>query len=88
MRLMEEVAPEEQSGLRPRDGSCAAASMALRRRRERSQEAWALLVDLVRAFDTVPHRALLAALRRCGVPDRCLSVIIRLRVHDQARARR
>ena len=56
--------------------------MILRKRRERSMEAWALLIDLAKAFDAVPHRALLAALRRHGVPDHCLSIIIRL--HDRA----
>ena len=34
---------------------------------------------LAKAFGTVPHAALLGVLRRSGVPDHCLSIIIRLR---------
>jgi hypothetical protein len=58
-------------------------NMILRKRREHSQETWALFIDLVKAFDTVPHKALFAVLRRCGVPDHCLNIIIRL--HDRAK---
>ena len=86
MKLMEEVAPEEQNGFRPRrstvDGSFT-VNMILRKRREHNMETWALFIDLVKAFDTVPHRALFAVLRRYGVPDHCLNIIIRL--HDRAK---
>ena len=76
-----EVAPEEQNGFRPRrstvDGSFT-VNMILRKRREYNMETWAPLIDLVKAFDTIPHRALFAVLRRYGVPDHCLNIIIRL----------
>ena len=59
MKLMEEVAPEEQNGFRPRrstvDGSFT-VNMILRKRREHNMETWALFIDLVKAFDTVPPR--------------------------------
>ena len=55
----------------------------MRKRREHNQETWAIFIDLVKAFDTVPHRALFAVLRRCGIPDHCLNIIIRL--HDRAK---
>ena len=40
--------------------------------------ATALFVDLVKAFDTVPRKALFAVLRRFGLPDHFVNVIIRL----------
>jgi hypothetical protein len=37
-----------------------------------------LFVDLVKAFDTVPRDTLFAALRRNGLPNHFLNIIIRL----------
>ena len=45
-------------------------------------ETWALFVDLVKAFDSVPREALFSVLRRFGVPDHFVNVIIRL--HNNA----
>jgi hypothetical protein len=41
-------------------------------------ETWALFIDLVKAFGTVPRKALFAVLRRFGLPDHFSKVVMRL----------
>ena len=44
---------------------------------------WALFIDLVKAFDTVSREALFAVLRRFGLPDHFVNIVIRL--HENAK---
>jgi hypothetical protein len=39
-------------------------------------------IDLVKAFDTVPREALFAIIRRFGLPDHFVNIVIRL--HENA----
>ena len=86
MTVMEEVGPDEQNGFRVKRGTTDGSfsvNAVLRKRHEHDLETWALFIDLVKAFDTVPHAALWAVLRRYGMPDHFINIIIRL--HDQAK---
>jgi len=69
---------EEQCGFLPGRG-CPDAffslKMALKKRKEHNLDSWVLFIDLIKAFDTVPHAALWAVLRRRGIPPRLLSRI-------------
>ena len=52
--------------------------LGLSKRKEHGLETWALFIDLVKAFDSVPREALFAVLRRYGIPDHFVKVLIRL----------
>ena len=52
-------------------------------RAEQNLETWALFKDLVKAFDSVSREALCAVLRRFGLPDHFVNVVIRL--HEKAK---
>ena len=76
---------EAQMGFRDQRGTIDGlftTFMSLHKRREHGLETWALFIDLVKAFDTVPREALFAVLRRFGIPDHFVNVIIRL--HENA----
>jgi hypothetical protein len=76
---------EAQTGFRDQRGTIDGlftTFMSLHKRREHGLETWALFIDLVKAFDTVPREALFAVLRRFGIPDHFVNVIIRL--HENA----
>jgi hypothetical protein len=57
--------------------------MGLQKRKEHNLETWALFIGLVKAFDSVPREALFAVLRRFGLPDHFVNIVIRL--HENAR---
>ena len=79
--VMEEEGMDEQAGFRQFRGTIDglfAASIGLQKRKEHNLETWALFVDLVKAFDTVPRDALFEILRRFGLPDHFVNVVIRL----------
>ena len=83
--VMEECGIEAQTGFRDQRGTIDGlftTFMSLHKRREHGLETWALFIDLVKAFDTVPRKALFAVLRRFGIPDHFVNVIIRL--HENA----
>ena len=72
-------------GFRPDRGTIDClftTSVGLRKRKEHGLETWALFIDLVKAFDTVPREALFAILRRFGLPDYFVIIVIRL--HENA----
>ena len=76
---------DPNSGFTPGRGtidSTFATFLGLRKRKEHGLETWALFIDLVKAFDTVPRAALFAILRRFGLPDHFVNIVIRL--HDRA----
>ncbi len=52
--------------------------MALQKRKEHNLETWALFIDLVKAFDTVSREALFAVLRKFGMPDHFINILLRL----------
>ncbi len=82
--MMEEEGMEEQAGqLRGAIDGLFATSIGLQKRKERNLETWALLIDLVKAFDSVPREALFAVLRRFGLSDHFVNIVIRL--HEHAR---
>ena len=83
--VMEECGMEAQTGFRDQRGTIDGlftTYMSLHKRREHGLETWALFIDLVKAFDTVPREALFAVLRRFGIPDHFVNVLIRL--HEKA----
>ena len=51
---------------------------AMQKRREHGLPTWVCFVDLVKAFDSVPRKALMRVLEKFGVPPRMLEVIIDL----------
>jgi hypothetical protein len=78
---MEEEGLDEQSVFRANRGtidSLFTTSISLQKRKEHNLQTWVLFVDLVKAFDTVPRDALFAVLRRYGLPNHFVNVIIRL----------
>ena len=84
--VMGEEGMEEQAGFRQLRGTIDgmfAASMGLQKRMEHNLETWALFIDLVKAFDSVSREALFAVLRRFGLPDHFVNVVIRL--HEKAK---
>ena len=79
--VMEEVGPENQCGFRPWRGTIDGTFnllMALRKRQEHNLETYVSFVDLVKAFDSVPRAALFKVLRRYGMPDHFINIVIRL----------
>jgi hypothetical protein len=48
--------------------------VGLHKRKEHGLETWALFIDLVKAFDTVPREALFAILHRFGLPDHFVNI--------------
>jgi hypothetical protein len=72
---------ESQSGFRPHRGTSDgifSALLTLQKRKEHNCESWALFVDLVKAFDSVSREALFMILRRFGLPDHFVNILIRL----------
>jgi hypothetical protein len=55
----------------------------LRKRKEHNLETYAPFIDLIKAFDSISIEALFKILRRYGIPDHFLNLIIRL--HSEAK---
>ena len=77
-KILETEGIEAQNGFSPgrgtTDGSFCVRTM-LKKRREHGQETWAYFLDLVKAFDTVPRKALLKVLGKFGVPPKMVAMI-------------
>ena len=56
--------------------------VGLQKRKAQGLETWILLIDLVNSFDPVPREALFATLRRFGLRDLFVSIVIRF--HERA----
>lgn len=83
--VIEDEGMDAQVGFRSERGTIDglfATIMGLQKRKEHNLGTWALFIDLVKAFDTVPREALFAILRRFGLPDHFVNIIIRL--HEKA----
>jgi len=84
MRLQkcyEKVGQDEQCGFRPERGTIDGlfnTMMALQKRKSYGLPTYGLFIDLVKAFDSISRDALFAILRRYGVPDHFLNIVIRL----------
>ena len=84
--LYEQVGSDEQCGFRSGRG-CADGifnvMMALQKRKEHNLDSFVLFIDLIKAFDSISREALFEILRRYGMPDHFVNIIIRL--HSDAK---
>ena len=86
--VLKECGLELQSGFTPDRGTIDglfSVFIALQKRKEHNMDSWILFVDLVKAFDSVPRAALFAVLRRFGLPDHFINLVIRL--HKDAKVK-
>jgi hypothetical protein len=70
---------DAQSGFRANSGTVDglfATCLRLQKHKQHNLETWTLLVDLVKAYETVPREALVAELRRNGLPNHFVTIII------------
>ncbi|NBO66980.1 MAG: hypothetical protein EBU88_19410 [Acidobacteria bacterium] len=72
---------KEQNGFMPhrgcRDGIFS-LKLALQKRREHGLGTWAVFVDLVKAFDSVPRETLYRVLEKFGIPPKMKRIIVNL----------
>ena len=76
--ICENLDHEQQCGFRPGRGCNDAiftVKMAIKKRREHSQETWILFLDLVKAFDRVPRQLLWDLLVCFGVPKKLVRLL-------------
>ena len=76
--IAETLDHEQQCGFRPGRGCNDAiftVKMAMKKRREHSQETWILFLDLVKAFDRVPRELLWELLGKFGVPPKLVRLL-------------
>jgi hypothetical protein len=80
-QVFERIGMESQNGFTSkrgnRDGHFS-VSVALQKRKEHNLPTWALFIDLVKAFDTVVRDAVFAVMRKFGLPDHFINILIRL----------
>jgi hypothetical protein len=80
-KVFEIIGMESQNGFTNkrgnRDGHFS-VSVALQKRKEHNLPTWALYIDLVKAFDTVVRDAVFAVMRKFGLPDHFINIMIRL----------
>ena len=82
---------KEQAGFRPREEAVAQAAALveiLQRRNLQFRTTYALFLDMVKAYDVVPHGALFVKLDRIGVRGRILVFIIALYKQSKIAIRR
>lgn len=79
--ILVEEGLEEQNGFMPnrgcRDGIFS-LKLALQKRREHGLGTWAVFVDLVKAFDSVPREAMYSVLDKFGIPPKMKRIIMKL----------
>ncbi|SVD79318.1 uncharacterized protein METZ01_LOCUS432172, partial [marine metagenome] len=79
------VGLEDQNGFMPgrgtTDGSFCVRTVLLKRREHR-QHTWAVFVDLVKAFDSVPRDGLMRILAHFGIPPHLCSLILKLHTNN------
>ena len=72
---------EEQNGFMPNRGcvdGIFSLKLALQKRKEHGLGTWAVFVDLVKAFDSVPREALFNVLQKFGIPPKMCRIITSL----------
>ena len=80
-KVQEAEGLEAQTGFRGKRGTIDglfSLCVALQKRKEHNLATWGLFIDLVKAFDTVSREALFAVLRKFGMPDHFISIVMRL----------
>jgi hypothetical protein len=86
--LYEEVGRNEQCGFRC-GGWCADGifyvMMAPQKRKGHGLDSFVLFIDLIKAFDSISREALFEILRRYGMPDHFVNIIILLRLYSEAK---
>ena len=83
--VMKEFGMDAQTGFRPDRGTIDGlftTFVGLRKRKEHGLETWALFIDLVKTFDTVPREGFIAIFHRFGLPHHFVNIVIRL--HENA----
>ena len=79
--IEENIEQESQCGFRPGRGTMDAiftVKMAMKKRKEHGLETWIMFLDLVKAFDRVPRELLWEVLRKFGVPEKLMKLLIAL----------
>ena len=79
VHLLDDIYPESQCGFRSGRGTIDmifALRQVAEKVRERNHELYMVFVDLTKAFDTVNRNALWKVLKKLGIPDNMLNVII------------
>jgi hypothetical protein len=80
-KAQEVLGMEAQCGFRGERGTVDGLwnlAVALAKRKEHNLETWALYIDLVKAFDSVSREALFTVLRKFGMPDHFINLLVRL----------
>ena len=86
--LLAEFGFDEQNGFMRLRGTCDGVfslRLALQKRKEHGQATWAVFVDLIKAFDTVPRDMLLEVLAKLGVPKGLRDLISPLIVEQKVK---
>ena len=76
--IVEELDHENQYGFRPQCGCRDAVhtvKMVMKKGQEHGQETWILFIDLVKAFDRVPHKLLWVILKKFSVPPKLINLL-------------
>ena len=82
--IEESLDHEAQCGFRPGRGTMDAiytVRQAIKKRREHGLETWIVFLDLVKAFDRVPREQLWKVLRKFGVNEKLVRLLIALHAH-------
>ena len=85
--LVDDIYPESQCGFRAGRGTVDmifSLRQVAEKVREKNEELYMVFIDLTKAFDTVNRDALWKVLKKLGIPDNLLNVIISF--HDGMRA--
>ena len=81
LKVLDVHGSETQSGFRPNRGTqdgIFSVRMALQKRKEHGLSTYVLFNDMVKAFDKVSREAVFIILRRFGLPDHFINILIRL----------
>ena len=79
--VLDEFGLQEQAGFMKGRGCFNAilnTRLILKERQRAGKDTWALFIDLVKAFDTIPREGLFQVLGKFGIPDKLIKVIRRL----------
>ena len=90
VHLVDEIYPETQCGFRSGRGTIYmifCLRQVAEKAREKNSDLYMVFVDLTKAFDSVNRDALWKVLKKVGIPDRMLNVIISFHENMKARVR-